>query len=261
MSDFRNLEVNIKDRIALVTIRRPKVLNALDADTVDELEIVFGERLIHPDSAAVILTGSGKKSFVAGTDINELVGIDSQKAKIKSGRAQAVFKMIERFPKVVIAAINGYCLGGGCELALACQIRVAAKEAQLGFPEVKLGIIPGYGGTQRLSRLIGKSRAMEMILTGESITAQQAERVGLVNSVVDQKELLPECQRLANKISANAPLAVRYAIEAINDGLEMPLYDAIRMERTLFALSCATEDMKEGVKGFIEKRDPQFEGK
>ena len=188
MSGFKNLEVKIKDRIALVTIRRPKALNALDAGTVDELGIVFGERLIHSDSAAVILTGSGKKSFVAGTDINELVGMDPQKAKIKSGRVQAVFKIIERFPKVVIAAINGYCLGGGCELALACQIRVAAKEAQLGFPEVKLGIIPGYGGTQRLSRLIGKGRAMEMILTGESVTAQQAERVGLVNFVVDQKK-------------------------------------------------------------------------
>lgn len=261
MTDFRNLQIDIEDRIALVTIRRPQVLNALDGETIGELKAVFQGELSDSGVGAVILTGAGEKAFVSGTDISELVDLDPLGARTKSGLGQDVLEMIEKFPKVVIAAINGYCLGGGCELALACHMRVAAREAWIGFPEVKLGIIPGYGGTQRLPRAVGKGKAMELVLSGESVSGQEAERIGLVNRVVELEELIPECQALAAKILANGPLAVRYSIEAINNGLEMPLYEATRLERTLFALACATEDTREGIRAFLEKRAPQFRGK
>ena len=261
MTDFTNLQIDIEDRIALVTIRRLQVLNALDGKTMEELEAAFRGGLADSGVGAVILTGAGEKAFVSGTDISELVDLDPLEARTKSGRGQDVLEMIEKFPKVVIAAINGFCLGGGCELALACHIRVAAREARIGFPEVKLGVIPGYGGTQRLPRAVGKGKAMELMLSGESISGEEAQRIGLVNRVVELEELIPECQALAAKILTNGPLAVRYSIEAINNGLEMPLYEATRLERTLFALASVTEDMREGIRAFLEKRAPQFKGK
>jgi len=261
MSDFTNLQIDIKEQIALVTIRRPKALNALDTETLRELEVAFRGILSDANVGAVILTGAGEKAFVSGTDITELVDLDAFGASAKSGCGQDLLGIIEKFPKVVIAAINGYCLGGGCELALACHIRVASREAQIGFPEVTLGIIPGYGGTQRLPRLVGKGKAMELILSGESINSEEAARIGLVNRVVELGELILECRLLAAKILANGPLAVRYSIEAINNGLEMPLYEATYLERTLFALTCVTEDMREGIRAFLEKRVPRFKGK
>jgi enoyl-CoA hydratase len=261
MSDFKNLKIETEDRISLVTIDRPAVLNALNEETLEDLQEAFQGGLNGQDVAAVILTGSGEKAFVAGADVSELVHLDPLEARSKSIRGQKVFEMIESFPKPVIAAINGYCLGGGCELALACHVRLMAKDAKIGLPEVKLGLIPGYGGTQRLSRLVGKGRAMEMVLSGKSLSAGEAERIGLVNRVVALQNLIPECRELASKILANGPLAVRYSIEVINNGLEMPFDEASRLEATFFALSCATEDSKEGIRSFMEKRKPQFKGK
>lgn len=261
ISDFKNLKIEIDDGIALVMISRPEVLNALNEETLDELGKAFLNRLKEDDVQAVILTGAGEKAYAAGADIKELAELDPLDGKRKSIRGQELLERIENFPKPVIAAINGFCLGGGCELALACHFRIAAEQAQIGLPEVKLGIIPGYGGTQRLARLVGKGRAMEMVLSGESISAREAERIGLVNRVVSGQALIPRCRELAAKILGNGPLAVRYLIEVINSGLEMPLHEASRLESTFFGLSCATEDMKEGTRAFIEKRKPQFKGK
>ncbi len=261
MAEFRYLKIEIEDRIALVTLNQPEVLNALNQATMEELEEAFLERLKEDDVGAVILTGAGEKAFVAGADIKELAALDPLEARAKSRQGHRLLELIEGFPKPVIAAINGFCLGGGCELALACHIRIAAESAQIGLPEVKLGLIPGYGGTQRLPRLVGKGKAMEMILSGESIGAQEAERVGLVNGVVSREDLIPRCRELATGILANGPLAVRYCIEAINSGLDMPLPEATRLEASLFSLCFATEDMKEGTRAFIEKRKPKFKGR
>jgi enoyl-CoA hydratase len=261
MREFKNLRIQVEDRIALLIIQRPEVLNALNRETLEEVEEAFQQELRGRDVGAVIVTGAGEKAFVAGADIKELAQLDPLGAKYKSVRGQEILEVIEKFPKPVIAAINGYCLGGGCELALACHMRVAAEEAQIGLPEVKLGIIPGYAGTQRLSRLVGKGRAMEMVLSGESVSARQAEGIGLVNRVVSREDLIPSCRELAVKILANGPLAVQYSIEVINGGLDMPLYEAVRLESAYFALSCATEDMQEGTRAFMEKRKPEFKGK
>ncbi len=261
MSDLKNLKSDIQDQIAYLTIDRAEVLNALDEETLDELEKAFSGLRQREDVGAVILTGAGEKAFVAGVDIQELADLDSLGAKAKAIRGQAIFKQIETFPKPVIGAINGLCLGGGCELAMVCHIRVATENARFGQPEVKLGIIPGYGGTQRLSRLVGKGLAMEVILSGEMINATEAHRIGLVNRIVSQRDLIPYCRELAAKILGNAPLAVRYSIEAINRGAEMPLHQALGLEATLFGLSFATQDMQEGIKAFLEKRTPQFRGR
>jgi len=260
MSEFKILKIDVENQIALLTISQPEVLNALTETTMEELERAFLNRLKEADVGAIILTGAGEKAFVAGADIKELAQLNPLDARLKALRGHALLEVIEGFPKPVIAAINGYCLGGGCELALACHLRIASENAQFGLPEVKLGLIPGYGGTQRLPRLVGKGRAMEMILSGESISAQEAARIGLVNSVVSRENLIPKCRELAEKILRNAPLAVRYSIEAINTGLEMPLQEATRLEATFFGLACATEDMKEGTRAFTEKRKPQFKG-
>ncbi len=260
MSEFKILKIEVENQIALLTISQPKVLNALNETTMEELESAFGNRLKEADVGAIILTGAGEKAFVAGADIKELAQLNPLDARLKALRGHELLELIEGFPKPVIAAVNGYCLGGGCELALACHLRIASENAQFGLPEVKLGLIPGYGGTQRLPRLVGKGRAMEMILSGESISAQEAARIGLVNSVVPREELIPKCRELAEKILRNAPLAVRYSIEAINAGLEMPLQEATRLEASFFGLSCATEDMREGTRAFTEKRKPQFKG-
>ena len=261
MSDFERLNIQVQDQVALVTVDQPEVLNCLNEATLEELERVFSGRLEQEDVGAVIVTGAGEKAFVAGADINELVQLDPLGARLKSSRGHRLMELIEGFPKVVIAAINGFCLGGGCELALACHLRLASDKAQIGLPEVKLGMIPGYGGTQRLPRLIGKGRAMEMILSGESIDAQEALRIGLVNEVVAAENLIARCREVAGNILQNGPLAVRYSIEAINDGLEMPLREATRLEATFFGLSCATQDMHEGTRAFLEKRKPKFQGK
>ncbi len=260
MSEFKILKIEVENQIALLTISQPKVLNALNETTMEELERAFLNRLKEADVGAIILTGAGEKAFVAGADIKELAQLNPLDARLKALRGHELWEVIEGFPKPVIAAINGYCLGGGCELALACHLRIASENAQFGLPEVKLGLIPGYGGTQRLPRLVGKGRAMEMVLTGESISAQEAARIGLVNGVVPRENLIPKCRELAEKILRNAPLAVRYSIEAINTGLEMPLQEATRLEATFFSLSCATEDMREGTRAFAEKRKPQFKG-
>ena len=260
MSEFKILKIEVGNQIALLTISQPKVLNALNETTMEELESAFGNRLKEDDVGAVILTGAGEKAFVAGADIKELAQLNPLDARLKALRGHELLEVIEGFPKPVIAAVNGYCLGGGCELALACHLRIASENAQFGLPEVKLGLIPGYGGTQRLPRLVGKGRAMEMILSGESMSAQEAARIGLVNSVVSREDLIPKCRELAEKILRNAPLAVGYSIEAINAGLEMPLQEATRLEASFFGLSCATEDMREGTRAFTEKRKPQFKG-
>ena len=258
---YENLIYEKKDGIAYITFNRPKVLNALNRKTVEELrEALLDAR---DDSAVrvLILTGSGEKAFVAGADIGELAQQTPVNGKEFSLFGQAVFHLLETMGKPSICAINGFALGGGCELALSCTIRIAAKTARLGQPEVKLGILPGYGGSQRLARLCGKGVAHELCLTGEMITADEALRVGLVNHVYEPAELLPAAETLAKKIIANAPLAVKFTMEAIERGSEMPLEEGLFLEATLFGVACATEDMREGTKAFLEKRPPQFKGK
>jgi enoyl-CoA hydratase len=258
---FENIVYEQKGAIAWITINRPKVLNALNMATMEELRAAFTAVKSDAELRAVILTGAGEKAFVAGADIGELQKQDALSGKEYTHKGQAVLDLIENLGKPVIACINGFALGGGCELAMACTIRLASDNAKLGQPEVKLGIIPGYGGTQRLARLVGKGIALQLILSGEMISAAEACRIGLVNEVVPQSELIPRAEALAQKIMANAPLAVQYAIEAVNKGTEMALADALYLEATLFGLCCATEDKNEGTAAFLAKRVPQFKGK
>src|SRR5947199_983674 len=258
---MENVKLEKKNKIAYVTIDRPKVLNALNMATMQELHQVFAELKDDNEIRVVILTGSGEKAFVAGADINELAKNDPVQAKAYTHRGQAVLDLIENLGKPVIACINGFALGGGCEIAMACTMRLASENAKLGQPEVKLGIIPGYGGTQRLPRLVGKGIAMQLVLTGEMITAQEAHRIGLVNEVVAAAELIPRAEAIAQKIIANAPLAVQYAMEAVNKGMEMTLAEGLYLEAVLFGVSCATEDKKERTTAFLEKRAAQFKGK
>lgn len=258
---FENLLLEKKNAIAYVTVNRPKVLNALDMATMEDLRAAFTD--IKNDKAirAVIMTGSGEKAFIAGADIGELAKNDAVTAKEYTHRGQSVLDLIENLGKPVIACINGFALGGGCEIALACTMRLASESAKLGQPEVKLGIIPGYGGTQRLPRLVGKGVAMQLVLSGEIISAQEALRIGLVNEVVAAAELIPRAEAIAQKIIANAPLAVQYAMEAVNHGMDMTLAEGLYLEATLFGLICATEDKQEGTTAFLEKRPAQFKGK
>jgi len=259
--NLENLKAEARDGILRVTIDRPKLLNALNAKTVDEIERVFAEGRTDDAVKAVIVTGSGEKAFVAGADINELAQKNPITGKEASQRGQDVFGAIERFPKPVIAAINGFALGGGCELALACHIRIASESAKIGLPEVTLGIIPGYGGTQRMARLLGKGKALELICTGDFVTAADAERIGLVNRVVPADQLLATCEEMAKKMISRGPLAVRAAIEAVVVGSDMPLEAGQLLEATLFGLLCASDDTKEGMRAFIEKRVANFTGK
>ena len=261
MSDFQNVKLEIKNHIAYITIDRPKVLNALNMATMQELKEAFAAAKDDPEVRVVILTGAGEKAFVAGADINELAQQSPVSAKEYTHRGQAIVDSIENLGKPTIACINGFALGGGCELAMACTMRLASDNAKLGQPEVKLGLIPGYGGTQRLPRLVGKGLAMQQILTGEMITAQEAFRIGLVNEVVPLAELIPRAESIAAKIIANAPLAIQYAMEAVNRGFDMTLADGLFLEATLFAVTCATEDKNEGTKAFLEKRPADFKGK
>ena len=255
-----NVRTENKDGILVITIDRPKVLNALNAQTVREIGEAFDAARDDESVKAVILTGAGEKAFVAGADINELAQATPMSGKATAEKGQRIFLNIERFPKPVIGAINGFALGGGCELALACHIRIASENAQLGLPEVTLGIIPGYGGTQRMARLLGKGKALELILTGDRIGAADAERIGLVNRVVPADQLMSVCEELARKIMSRGPLAVRAAIEAVMSGSEMPFEEGQFLEATLFGLLCATEDTKEGMRAFVEKRPAQFKG-
>ena len=256
-----NVKTENKNGILVVTIDRPKVLNALNAQTVEEIYEAFSKARTDDAVKAVIVTGGGEKAFVAGADINELAQKTPITGKETSERGQFIFSFIERFPKPVIAAINGFALGGGCELALACHIRIASEKAQIGLPEVSLGIIPGYGGTQRMARLLGKGRALELICTGERVSAGEAERIGLVNRVVPAEQLMAVAEELARKIMSRGPLAVRAAIEAVMSGSDMPFEQGQFLEATLFGLLCASEDTKEGMKAFIEKRPANFTGK
>jgi enoyl-CoA hydratase len=258
---YENILFEKKDGIAYITFNRPKVLNALNRKTVEELRDALLE--VRDDSfvRVLILTGAGEKSFVAGADIGELAQRTPVDGKDFSLFGQSVFHLLETLGKPSICAVNGFALGGGCELALSCTIRLASTTAKLGQPEVKLGIIPGYGGSQRLARLCGKGVAHELCLTGEMITAEQAQRIGLVNHIYDPADLLPAAEALANKIIANAPLAVKYTMEAIERGVEMPQEEGLFLEATLFGLSCATEDMREGTRAFLEKRKADFRGR
>src|SRR3982751_5273655 len=251
---FDNLLRERTAAVAVITINRPTVLNALNTQTMDELRRAVLE--LKPDDSVrvVIVTGAGPKSFVAGADINELAVQTPTSGREHALAGQHVLDLIENMGKPVIAAINGFALGGGCELAMACTLRIAADTARLGQPEISLGLIPGYAGTQRLARLVGKGRALELLLSGDQISAADAWRIGLVNRVVGSAELLPEARRVAAALAAKAPVAVRYILDAVNRGLEMPLPDAQVFEATLFGLISTTEDMREGTQAFLDKR-------
>jgi enoyl-CoA hydratase len=258
---YQNLLVETREGITFVTVNRPDKLNALNDRTVEEIDAAFAAVAADPAVRGVILTGAGEKAFVAGADIAELSTQSPVDGKERSIRGQRVLDRIERLGKPVIAAVNGFALGGGCELAMACHVRIASENAKLGTPEVKLGIMCGYAGTQRLPRLVGKGRALEMLLTGEMVDAAEALRIGLVNRVVPREKLLAEAEGLMRKILANGPVSLRFTLEAVNDGLETGFDEAQRQEATLFGLICTTEDMKEGTKAFLEKRPARFQGK
>ncbi len=258
---MENVRTETRDNLCIITIDRPKVLNALNAQTVGEIAEAFEAARADAAVKAVIVTGAGEKAFVAGADINELATMTPVTGKETAERGQRVFRAIETFPKPVIAAVNGFALGGGCELALACHIRIASENAQLGLPEVTLGIIPGYGGTQRMVRLLGKGKALELICTGDRIGAAEAEKIGLVNRVVPADQLMPVAEEMARKMASRGPLAVRAAIEAVMVGSDMGFDEGQVLEATLFGLLAASDDMKEGMTAFLEKRKPDFKGK
>jgi len=258
---YENILYEKKDAIGYLTFNRPKVLNALNRKTIEELHQALLDARDDSTVRVLILTGAGEKAFVAGADIKELAVQTPVNGKEFSLYGQSVFHLLETMGKPSICVINGFALGGGCELALSCTIRIASKTAKLGQPEVKLGILPGYGGSQRLARLCGKGLAHELCLTGEMISAEEAQRIGLLNHIYEPAELLPAAEAMAQKIVANAPLAVKYAMEAIERGVEMPQEEGLFLEATLFGLACATEDMREGTKAFLEKRPAQFTGK
>ena len=258
---FNNLLIEITDGTAIVTINRPSALNALTVEVLEELGAAFAELTQDVSVACVILTGSGAKAFVAGADIAAMQSLDAVSAGSFARLGHDVFNVIENFPKPVIAAVNGFALGGGCELAMACDIRIAAENARFGQPEVNLGVIPGFGGTLRLARLVGKGRAKELIFTGDMINAQEAYRIGLANKVVAAEELLATARDMATKIASKAPVAVRFAKEAIDNGLEMDLDRAGRFESNLFGICFATADQKEGMQAFLDKRPAKFIGR
>jgi len=258
---YENVLVEKKDGVGYVTINRPKVLNALSIKTVKELTDAFEKLAKDRKVGVVILTGSGEKSFVAGADIPEFAKLKPDGARDYAIRGQKLLNLIERLGKPVIAAVNGYALGGGCEIAMACTMRIASDNASLGQPEVNLGLIPGYGGTQRLPRPGGKGRAYEQILSAKPIDAATAERIGLVNKVVPQAELMATCEKMAKTIAKRGPLAVKYCLEAVDRGLNMSLDDGLALEADLFGLVFGSKDVREGVKAFTEKRKPDFKGK
>jgi enoyl-CoA hydratase len=259
--NYHTLLISVNDRIATVTINRPDKLNALNAQCKVELKDFFTFVRNNSECDVVILTGAGEKAFAAGTDIGELASLNTQTAKELASGGQEIFDLIQHLGKPVIAAVNGYALGGGCELALACHLRIASENAKFGQPEVNLGIIPGYGGTQRLAKLVGTGKATEMILTGNQIDAHEALRIGLVNKVVPLANLLIEAETMAKTILSKGQLAIRFALKAINATMELPLSEGLKVEAGLFGECFSTEDANEGVKAFLEKRKPVFKGK
>jgi enoyl-CoA hydratase/carnithine racemase len=250
-----------KNSIAYVTVNRPKVLNALNTPTWADLETAFQDAKADASVLGVILTGAGEKAFIAGADISELAHVDAYGAEESSRFGQGVLDLIENLGKPVIAAVNGFALGGGCETAMACTMRIATEHAKFGQPEVKLGLLPGGGGTQRLPRLVGKGRALQLILTGETISAQEAYRIGLVNEVVPAASLIDRAETILKQIAANAPIAVKFSLEAANKGLETSQSQGFALEASFFGICAATEDKKEGTTAFLEKRTPQFRGR
>jgi enoyl-CoA hydratase len=258
---FDNLLVERDGAVAIVTINRPKVLNALNSQTIDELDRLFIDLERDEMTRVVIVTGAGDRAFVAGADINELAVQSPSGGRDHALAGQRVFDRIANLGKPVIAAINGYALGGGCELAMACTLRIAADTAKLGQPEIALGLIPGYAGTQRLSRLVGAGRALELLLTGAPIAADEAYRIGLVNRVVPAADVLKEARAMAVQLSGSAPIAMRYILSAVQRGAGMSLADACQYEATLFGLVASTEDMREGTSAFLEKRQAVFKGR
>ena len=258
---LENVLYEKKGAIAYVTLNRPKVLNALNQRTWQDLRAAFEDARDDADVRGVILTGAGDKAFIAGADISELAQVTAVQAERSSTYGQEVLNLVENLGKPVVAAINGFALGGGCETAMACTIRLATESARFGQPEVKLGLLPGGGGTQRLPRLVGKGRALQLILSGEMISAQEAYRIGLVNEVVPAADLIPRAEAILKQIFANAPLAVRYSLEAVNKGLETSQTEGLALEASFFGLCAGTEDKQEGTQAFLQKRAPQFQGR
>src|SRR5712671_4664456 len=250
-----------KAHVAYVTLNRPKVLNALNQTALRELKAAFKDASLDDNVRGVILTGAGEKAFIAGADITELARIDAIEAKEFTRAGQAVLNAIENLGKPVIAAVNGYALGGGCETAMACTIRLATEDASFGQTEVKLGVIPGYGGTQRLPRLVGRGRALQLILSGAMINAQEAYRIGLINEIVPRTGLITRAEAILAQITANAPLAIKFSLEAVNKGLETSQAEGLVIESSLFAICAASEDKKEGTSAFLEKRAAKFAGR
>lgn len=261
MGDYKNLKIAQEGPVAVITISRSEVLNALNQETKEELSQLLQALNQDKTIRAIILTGSGEKAFCAGADIAELKSLDSKSGKARAIAGQKLTKQIDALDKPVIAAVNGYALGGGCELAMACDFRIASENAKFGQPEVNLGLIPGFGGTQRLPRLIGKGKAMELILTGDIIDAQVALRIGLVQHVVASEKLLETAKEIALKIASKGPIAIKLSKKAIHDGLQLNLSDGLNLEAELFAQICQTNDKAEGTAAFLEKRKPNFTAK
>lgn len=257
---YQHLTIDVKDRVATLTVNRPDKLNALNDATIGELSRAMEELRAREDVGGIIVTGAGR-AFVAGADISELATKSPLEARRMAIRGQHVFRRFETCPKPVIAAVNGFALGGGCELAMACHVRIASEQAKFGQPEVKLGIIAGYGGTQRLSRLVGKGRALQLLLTAEMIDAPEALRIGLVNRVVPAAELLGAAEAMLRQMLANGPVALALTIDAVDRGLDIPLEEALALEASHFGLCAATADKAEGTRAFLEKRSPAFTGK
>jgi enoyl-CoA hydratase/carnithine racemase len=256
-----NVQYEKKGSIGYVMVNRPKVLNALNTPTWTDLQAAFEDAKTDTSVHGVILTGAGDKAFIAGADIGELAHVDAYEAEESSRFGQGVLDLIENLGKPVIAAVNGFALGGGCETAMACTMRIAVEHARFGQPEVKLGLVPGGGGTQRLPRLVGKGRALQLILTGETISAQEAFRIGLVNEVVPAASLIERAETILKQIAANAPIAVKFSLEAVNKGLQISQSEGLALEASYFGICAATEDKKEGTSAFLEKRAPQFRGR
>ncbi len=258
---YRNLRLERRDAVTLLTVDRPQVLNAINRETLAEIGDAARAFVEDPTQGALVVTGAGEKAFISGADINELAPLGPAAAEDISRFGQTVVERLERSPKPVIAAVNGFAFGGGCELALACHIRLASENTVLGLPEVKLGIIPGYGGTQRLPRLVGPGRALELILSGRNVKAEEAERIGLVNRVVPQAELVNEAVKLAQAILRNGPLAIEAALECVVRGMQLPLDQGLRFESGRFGILAASEDMHEGLQAFLDKRPAAFKRK